>query len=140
MSHNIISEKDKVKMVNYIWEYEDSLSKTFGCYNIKDKKLASFLSSNKIFLGKLNKEDRKKSIKCSFYILYKQDKPKKKTNDEVYHLLRHLRNCFAHGHIKKKGHNKFLLSDYNEQIQTMEGVIDYKDLFTLIDYLKQAKR
>lgn len=138
MANNVISERDKVKICNYIWEYEKSLSQTFGFHDVNNKKLKRFLSSCDIFLGRIRKKDINKAYKHSFYILYEQNKPYNRPNDEVHHLLRHIRNCFAHGHIVKQGIDKFHISDYKEQKKTMEGIINYKDLFTLIECLKKS--
>lgn len=63
----------------------------------------------KFFLGKTNKADRAKALKSRYYIVFEQTKPCGKDNDVVHHLLRHIRNAIAHGHIIKRGIINFIL-------------------------------
>lgn len=140
MANNRISEADKAKMFDYLKEYQDNIKMNFGKYNLANKKLQKFLSVNDIYLGRLNKKSKSTVINHQYYILYEQTKPKNKVNDEVHHLLRHLRNAIAHGRIKKKGSKVFQL--YDKSIDgnsiTMTGEIDYKLFFDLMDLAKNS--
>lgn len=140
MANNKISEADKAKMFDYLKDYQDNIKPNFGKYDLNDKKLQKFLSVNDIYLGRMNKKCEAKANKHQYFILYEQDKPKKRDNDEVHHLLRHIRNSIAHGRIGKKSRNLFLLIDKspNGEKLTMFGEIDYKLLFDLISLLKNS--
>lgn len=64
----------------------------------------------------------------------------RKGYDVVHHLLRHIRNAIAHGHIIKKGNNKFYIEDMKETgIMTMEGNIAKNEFFLLLEQLKQTR-
>lgn len=140
MANNKISEADKAQMFDYLKDYQDNIKPNFGKYNLKDKNLQKFLSVNDIYLGRMNKKCEAKAIKHQYSILYEQDKPKKQDNDEVHHLLRHIRNSIAHGRICKKGKSMFKLMDKspNREKLTMFGEIDYKLFFDLISLLKNS--
>ena len=140
MASNIISEPDKAKMFDYLNYYQDNIKPNFGKYNLVDKKLQKFLSVNDIYIGRLNQKCKGKAINHQYHILYEQNKPKNKVNDEVHHLLRHLRNAIAHGRIRKKGSKLFQFSDETPDGNgvTMIGEIDYKLFFELIDLAKKT--
>jgi len=140
MASNIISEPDKAKMFDYLKDYQDNIKPNFGKYNLVDKKLQKFLSVNDIYIGRLNQKCKGKAINHQYHILYEQNKPKNKVNDEVHHLLRHLRNAIAHGRIRKKGSKLFQFSDETPDGNgvTMIGEIDYKLFFELIDLAKKT--
>ena len=140
MASNVISEPDKAKMFDYLKDYQDNIKPNFGKYNLVDKKLQKFLSENDIYIGRLNQKCKGKAINHQYHILYEQNKPKNKVNDEVHHLLRHLRNAIAHGRIRKKGSKLFQFSDETPDGNgvTMIGEIDYKLFFELIDLAKKT--
>ena len=140
MASNVISEPDKAKMFDYLKDYQDNIKPNFGKYNLVDKKLQKFLSVNDIYIGRLNQKCKGKAINHQYHILYEQNKPKNKDNDEVHHLLRHLRNAIAHGRIRKKGSKLFQFSDETPDGNsvTMIGEIDYKLFFELIDLAKNT--
>lgn len=135
-----ISNEDKIKCIDYLFEFENMIKPYFGLYNINDEHLRLFLNENKIFLGKTNKKDRIKALKSKYYIVFEQNKPYNKDNDVVHHLLRHVRNAIAHGRIFKKGKAKFYIEDFGKTgNKTMEGNIDKKVFFLLLEQLKQSK-
>ena len=140
MANNNISETDKAKMFDYLKDYQDNIKANFGKYNLADRKLQRFLSINDIYIGRLNQKCKGKAINHQYHILYEQNKPKNKVNDEVHHLLRHLRNAIAHGRIRKKGSKLFQFSDETPDGNsvTMIGEIDYKLFFELIDLAKNT--
>ena len=140
MANNIISEADKAKMFDYLKDYQDNIKANFGKYNLEDKKIQRFLSVNDIYIGRLNQKCKAKAIKHQYNILYEQNKPKNKVNDEIHHLLRHIRNSIAHGRIKKRGSKLFQLYDKSADgnSMTMTGEIDYKLFFGLIDLAKNT--
>lgn len=140
MASNVISEPDKAKMFDYLKDYQDNIKPNFGKYNLVDKKFQKFLSVNDIYIGRLNQKCKGKAINHQYHILYEQNKPKNKVNDEVHHLLRHLRNAMAHGRIRKKGSILFQFSDETPDGNgvTMIGEIDYKLFFELIDLAKKT--
>jgi hypothetical protein len=135
-----IAKEDKVKCFDFLSEFEKTIKPNFGSYNINDDHLSRFLNENKIFLGKTNKADRAKALKSRYYIVFEQTKPCGKDNDVVHHLLRHIRNAIAHGHIIKKGNNKFYIEDMKETgIMTMEGNIAKNEFFLLLEQLKLTR-
>lgn len=64
-----ISNEDKIKCIDYLFEFESMIKPYFGLYNINDEHLRHFLNENKIFLGKTNKNDRAKALKSKYYLL-----------------------------------------------------------------------
>ena len=140
MASNSISEADKAKMFDYLKEYQENIKKNFGEYDIMNKKLLKFLSTNDIFIGRMNKKCIEKSKRHQYYMLFEQDKPRNKDNDVAHHLLRHIRNSIAHGRIDKKGNVFFKLEDYstNGLTKTMIGLLNYKLFFELIDQLQNT--
>ena len=102
MANNVISETDKAKMFDYLKDYQDNIKVNFGKHNLSDKKLQKFPSVNDIYLGKLNQKCKGKAPNHQYHILYEQNKPKNNENDEVHHLLRHIRNTIAHGTTKRR--------------------------------------
>lgn len=135
-----ISNEDKIKCIDYLFEFESMIKPYFGLYNINDEHLRHFLNENKIFLGKTNKNDRAKALKSKYYIVFEQNKPFNRDNDVVHHLLRHVRNAITHGRISKKGKSKFYIEDIGKAgNKTMEGNIDKKVFFLLLVQLKQSK-
>ena len=135
-----ISKEDKIRLFDFLGEYERSISSSFGCYNSEDSSLQRFLTECDIFIGSYNKKSRGKAIKHKRYILFEQNTPKGKDNDVVHHLLRHIRNSIAHNHIQKVEKNKFHLEDMSDSNNvTMEGKIDSKVFFALLEKLKNTK-
>ena len=135
-----IAKEDKVKCFDFLSEFENTIKQNFGLYNINDKHLCRFLDDNKIFLGKINKKDNAKALKSKYYIVFEKTKQRKKDNDVAHHLLRHIRNAIAHGHIIKGGKNKFCIKDIKESGNlTMKGNIGKREFFLLLDQLKQAR-
>lgn len=139
MANNTISKSDKAKMFDYLKDYQDNIKQNFGNYDYDNKIFQKFISTNDIYLGRLNNICKSEASKHQYYILFEQDKPKNKSNDSLHHLLRHLRNAVAHGKIKKVG-STFLLEDTtkNGKKNTMSGKIDYKLFFDLIDMAKNT--
>lgn len=95
-----LSERNKVKIYDYISLYEWNISKRFGEFNLKDTDLISFRESNSILLGSLCNSNKDKIRKYKFFILWDDDKPSKYNkdvkNDSAHNLLRHIRNSMAH--------------------------------------------
>ncbi len=135
-----IANKDKVRCFDFLSEFENTIKRNFGSYNISDNHLRQFLNENRIFLGKTNKSDRAAALKSKYYIVFEQKKPRNGKNDKVHHLLRHIRNAMAHGHITKTGRDEFHIEDMKESgIITMEGNIGKKEFFMLLEQLKKTR-
>lgn len=139
MANNIISKSDKAKMFDYLKDYEDNIKQHYGNFDFDNKKFQEFISTNDIYLGRLNKICKSNASKHQNYILFEQNKPKNKNNDVIHHLLRHLRNTIAHGRINK-AKNIFQLEDRTVDGNniTMYGKIDNKLFFNLIDLAKNT--
>lgn len=143
MAIYVISKADKVAMFDYLTEYELSIKKDFGKYNLQDITLQEFLTDNSIYLGCLNKINKIESHNYSNYILFEQNKPVHSQNDEAHHLLRHCRNAIAHGKVKKLDSSTLSIKDNfvtGKHTISMEGRIGCKLFLTLLNVLKQTKK
>lgn len=140
-----LSERNKVKIYDYISLYEWNISKRFGEFNLKDTDLISFRESNSILLGSLCNSNKDKIRKYKFFILWDDDKPSKYNkdvkNDSAHNLLRHIRNSMAHGLIFAENRQKFALEDLNKNNNvSMYGKISSKLLFQLIEAIIQTSK
>lgn len=140
-----LSERNKVKIYDYISLYEWNISKRFGEFNLKDTDLISFRESNSILLGSLCNSNKDKIRKYKFFILWDDDKPSKYNkdvkNDSAHNLLRHIRNNMAHGLIFAENRQKFALEDLNKNNNvSMYGKISSKLLFQLIEAIIQTSK
>lgn len=140
-----LSERNKVKIYDYISLYEWNISKRFGEFNLKDTDLISFRESNSILLSSLCNSNKDKIRKYKFFILWDDDKPSKYNkdvkNDSAHNLLRHIRNSMAHGLIFAENRQKFALEDLNKNNNvSMYGKISSKLLFQLIEAIIQTSK
>lgn len=140
-----LSERNKVKIYDYISLYEWNISKRFGEFNLKDTDLISFRESNSILLGSLCNSNKDKIRKYKFFILWDDDKPSKYNkdvkNDSAHNLLRHIRNSMAHGLIFAENRQKFALEDLNKNNNvSMYGKISSKLFFQLIEAIIQTSK
>ena len=102
MANNIISQKDKAKMFDYLKDYQDYIKLNFGNYDYLNQEFHKFISTNDIYLGSCSKKCKAKASKHQYFILFEQNKPRNNDNDVIHHLLRHIRNAIAHGRIKRE--------------------------------------
>ena len=105
----------------------------YGNYNLNDTKLIAFCATNHIAL-----KNKRSKLPYLFWFSTHQDK-RTKINDKAHHLMRHIRNAFAHGLIKKEGKN-FTFQDYSTiGTQTMGGHIRCDLFWAMLDLLKHTK-
>ncbi|MCH5213683.1 MAG: hypothetical protein J1E97_00715 [Muribaculaceae bacterium] len=143
-------EEDIPQLFDYLMIYPDEIEKYKGWFNIKDNVVDKFLNHNDIFYGSYKKDNILKAKKHQWYLLFEQNKNSKKSGSDVaHHLLRHIRNAIAHANIekiikkeKKVNHQILSLKDYsiNGNSQTMDGRIESKLFYQLIDLILQTKK
>ena len=75
MANNTISKSDKAKMFDYLKDYQDNIKQNFGNYDYDNKLFQKFISTNDIYLGRLNNICKSEASKHQYYILFEQDKP-----------------------------------------------------------------
>lgn len=87
--------------------------------------LMTFINDNEIYLGRLNRNEIIKQNNSNSFFLYKQ------SNDanRLYWLIRHIRDCFAHGGIVRNKKNKQV--HFKERKKTLRGTLS-DDLFKLL--------
>ena len=70
MANNIISQKDKAKMFDYLKDYQDYIKPNFGNYDYLDQESHKFISTNDIYLGSCSKKCKRKlpNINILFYL------------------------------------------------------------------------
>lgn len=110
-----------------------NIKNKYGNYNLNDTKLIAFCATNHIAL-----KNKRSKLPYLFWFSTHQDK-RTKINDKAHHLMRHIRNAFAHGLIKKEGKN-FTFQDYSTiGTQTMGGHIRCDLFWAMLDLLKHTK-
>lgn len=123
-SKSNLTQKEIAQFYDYLCEYEANIKKDYGRFHFDAPNFQQFCKTNNIKPKGKNTKNQKDN---SFWFSTHQDKGRK-VNDIAHHLLRHIRNSFAHGLIKKAGEN-FVFEDYNTMTrQTMGGRMK-KDLF-----------
>lgn len=121
--------------------YEYELKSQAGTFDLENKNLCSFLKDKSIFLGGINKTDKKKANNCRGYILYNQRTHKVSKNDKVHHILRHIRDSIAHGLISKTHNQVMNMTDKSSTGGlTMEGKVKAEDFYTLLNILIKSKK
>lgn len=138
--NNHISEKNAENLYDYLCLFEKKIGVNFGNYDIDAKKVQKFLVDEDIFLGRLNKKDKKRSSKHKYSILFEATKPRKKKNDVAHHLLRHFRNSIAHANIETNKKDYFSFSDYHKENETMKGKLLMRHYFKLIELIIQTDK
>lgn len=102
---NNLSKEEINSFYDFVCDYELNIKNKYGNYNLNDTKLIAFCATNHIAL-----KNKRSKLPYLFWFSTHQDK-RTKINDKAHHLMRHIRNAFAHGLIKKEGKN------YNRGIQ-----------------------
>ena len=130
---NNLSQDDICKFYEFVCQYELEVKYHFGDYNFDANVLRQFCINNNIVFGK-----RKAS---PYRFVFEANKPKdKQQNDKAHHLLRHIRNAFCHGLVRKEG-KLFILTDRNKNGNESMNAKIWVDLFwSLIDILLKTKK
>ena len=140
---NKLSKEDIVRLYDYLYDYESLYKVEANNFDLKNEEFQTFLKNKEILLGSLSATNRKKATSIANSILYDSSKNKTSGTDKLHHLLRHIRNSFAHGLITKKTINKkayFVVHDKNLAGNiSMEGRIDSSLLFELINQIVKTK-
>ena len=130
---NNLSKEEINSFYDFVCDYELNIKNKYGNYNLNDTKLIAFCATNHIAL-----KNKRSKLPYLFWFTTHQDK-RTKINDKAHHLMRHIRNAFAHGLIKKEGKN-FTFQDYSTiGTQTMGGHIRCDLFWAMLDLLKHTK-
>lgn len=136
-SKNNLTQKEIARFYDYLCDFESRIKKDYGRFDFEDQNFQRFCKTNNI-TPKCKKSKNQKDN--SFWFFTQQDK-KTKINDSAHHLLRHIRNSFAHGLIKKAGKD-FVFNDYNSTItrQTMGGRMRTDLFWSFLEALISTKK
>ena len=121
---NNLSKEEINSFYDFVCDYELNIKNKYGNYNLNDTKLIAFCATNHIAL-----KNKRSKLPYLFWFSTHQDK-RTKINDKAHHLMRHIRNAFAHGLIKKEGKS---ISN------TMGGHIRCDLFWAMLDLLKHTK-
>lgn len=89
----IYPSKDSVYlMYKYLSEFESSISRCAGSYDIDSVKLNQFLIDNNIVLRPVSKSSRVIDLPRNNYIVFLYGDHKTEYDDKAHDLLRHIRN------------------------------------------------
>lgn len=146
--NNNLTKDQKIKLYDFVCEYEEDIKGRFGEYNLTDDNVQTFLRDNGIHLGNYSSSAIKRHRNSHSFLLYDNAKPKTKKlksihNDPAHNILRHLRNSIAHGLIVKKTSKakEVEITDKNKNGNvTMWGRLPYDLLLMLIELLKNSPR
>lgn len=133
---NNLSKDDIVKFYNFVCFYELEIKQNYGKYDFQNTYFQKFCADNQIA-----PKNRKSKLPYKFGFEARQRKDTK-VNDYAHHLLRHIRNAFAHGLITKSGKiyffKDFAKSDKNTI--TMDGNIRCDLFWSFLDMLINTKK
>lgn len=136
----MFSKEDKLKFLEYLWEYETSIAIDYGLYNYEDKVFSRFCTNNNIQFKTSRNRIRSDNFFC---FEAKKRKGENGPVDFAHHFFRHLRNSIAHAKIRKERHGRsyFVLEDFkpNGNI-TMYGKIQSDLLWNMVSSLKQTRQ
>ncbi len=135
-----LSKENKIKLFDFLCNYENKLSHFYGHYiKLDNELLVKFCESNSIIIGTLCTTNLKKRNKYKYYVLFESHRPSKfrnLANDPICNLLGHIRNSIAHSNITTSHKTIFELKDYDKnQNENMIGKIKADLLFQIIDII-----
>ena len=93
---NNLSKEDIFRFYNFVCDYEVNIKTDYGRFHFDDSKFTAFCKKNGIEPKKKPK-NRENALPNSLWF---NSYVKKGVNDRAHHLLRHIRNAFAHGFSK----------------------------------------
>lgn len=130
MAHNLKSCEIR-KLYDILYKYEKRLKSKKKNSEVLIPDLMTFLSSNDIYLGVLNRNVTVQAKRHAGYFLYKQ------SNDfnKCYWLIKHIRDTFAHGGIERKSTSII----FKEKQRTLDGKIPDRLFMALLNILVKAK-
>ncbi len=128
-----LNNKEIVKFYNFLMDYESIIKKNPNDYDVENDSVTDVINSHNIYLGSFKKVDKENAAKSSNYILFSQGSCKN-ASKKAYHLMRHIRNAFAHGRIKKT--SKGIKMEDKDKTLTMIGLITRDALFELLSALQ----
>lgn len=139
---------DIVRLFQYVCEYEDNVKETPGEFDINYKGIDKIKSKYDIYFDTCAKRNLSKARKHSYFLLFEQTRNSKASKDDkAHHLMRHIRNSIAHGHITKRTVKKnkvnveiFEITDKNHYRDTMWGQISVSALFQLLSALINSRK
>lgn len=139
---NNLSKDDIIALYKYVCRYEICIKSNKEQFNINNQELEKLIKAHDIYLDTCAKKKLARAHKHKNYILFEQYcKSKASGKDKAHHLMRHVRNSIAHGHIKKdNAYENFILYDNNGKNDTMWGKIGVKSFFELIEKLENSKK
>lgn len=139
---NNLSQQDKIWAFDYLIRYENEIKRCPGHFHIEDNAVVQFMNENDIYLNSLNQRAQRQSVNHRNFCIYEQRRNSKVSgSDKAHHFLRHIRNCIAHGLLRKERGLMFILRDIDQNSHiSMMGRIKVPILQQFIDILIQTKR
>lgn len=139
---------DIVRLFQYVYEYEGNIKESPGEFDISYNGIDKIKSKYDIYFDTCARKNLAKARKHQFYLLFEQTKNSKASKDDkAHHLMRHIRNSIAHGHITKRSIKKnkvnveiFEITDKNHYRDTMWGQISASALFQLLSELINSRK
>ena len=131
---NNLSKEDIFNFYNYVCAYEENIKADYGRFHFDDPNFTTFCKQNNI--------NPKKKLKNPSNNFWFKSFPKRGINDMAHHLLRHIRNAFAHGLITKKK-DTFYFKDFStseKQTQTMGGQMRCDLFWSFLEELIKTKK
>lgn len=143
-NNHIYPSKEAVfKMYKFLTQYEKTIAKDAGRYNLESDALQQFLIKQDIRIQPVSKSKYVKDLPRKNYIVYIYGDHKTPYDDKAHDLLRHIRNAIGHALITKTAVNRacFYLTDKNQkQSTTMRGNIEESLFFALLEQLIKTKK
>lgn len=139
---------DIVRLYQYVCEYEDNVKEIPGEFDINNKEIDKIKNKYDIYFETCAKRNLSKARKHAYFLLFEQTRNSKASKDDkAHHLMRHIRNSIAHGHITKRTVKKnkvnveiFEITDKNHYRDTMWGQISASALFQLLSTLINSRK
>lgn len=139
---NKLSQQDKIWAFDYLARYENEIKQHVGHFHIEDNAVVQFMNENDIYLNSYCQKAQRQAGGHRNFCIYEQRRNSKVSgSDKAHHFLRHIRNCIAHGLIRKDRGQMFALHDVDmNSNESMKGRIQVPILKQFIDILIQTKR
>lgn len=143
---NKLSKDNIVLFYKYLCKFEHDYKNSYGKFDFEDKKFVKFCKDSSIQPKGNKAMHNAKGDSHGGYLWFTshQIKTQNNINDKAHHLLRHIRNAFAHGLItsdKKYFHFKdYHLSRKGTIEPTMGGYIKKELFWPFVDELIKTKK
>lgn len=137
-----LSQQDKIWAFNFLTQYENEIKRYAGQFHIEDNVVVRFIDENDVYLRSFCQKSKKQAVHHRNFCIYDQRRNSKVSgSDKAHHFLRHIRNCIAHGLIRKERGQIFVLHDLDKNSrESMMGRFKVPILQQFIQILIQTKR